>query len=93
MIRSCLSETLNWSSFNLVVYKEQLMSLGVIPGDPDLAAKAFTDLKNELDKEKAAREIAQTEVDTLSWAVKDLKISTDKFTIQIPTLEEKVKHL
>jgi hypothetical protein len=84
MIRSCLSETLNWSSFNLVVYKEQLMSLGVIPGDPDLAAKAFTDLKNELDKEKAAREIAQTEVDTLSWAVKDLKISTDKFTIQIP---------
>jgi hypothetical protein len=29
----------------------------------------------------------------LTWAVKDLKISADKFTAQIPNLEEKVKHL
>jgi glutamine synthetase type III len=29
----------------------------------------------------------------LSQAVKDLKISTDKLTAQIPNLEEKVKHL
>jgi hypothetical protein len=29
----------------------------------------------------------------LTRAVKDLKISTDKFTAQIPTLEDKVKHL
>jgi hypothetical protein len=30
------------------------MALGIIPGDPDSAAKAFIDLKIELDKEKAA---------------------------------------
>jgi hypothetical protein len=29
----------------------------------------------------------------LTWVVKDLKISADKFTAQIPNLEEKVKHL
>jgi predicted nucleic acid-binding Zn-ribbon protein len=69
------------------------MSLGVVPSDLDSAAKAFANLKVELDKEKAARETAQTEVDTLTQAVKDLKISTDKFATQIPTLEEKVKHL
>jgi hypothetical protein len=33
------------------------------------------------------------EVHILSWAVQDLKISTDRFTAQIPTLEDKVKHL
>jgi predicted nucleic acid-binding Zn-ribbon protein len=72
---------------------EQLMALGVIPGDPDSAAKAFADLKAKLAKEKAAREIAQTKVETLTQAVEDLKISIDRFTAQIPTLEEKVKHL
>jgi hypothetical protein len=30
------------------------MVLGVIPGDPDLDAKAFADLKAKMDKEKAA---------------------------------------
>jgi hypothetical protein len=29
----------------------------------------------------------------LSQAVKDLKISADRFATQIPTLEDKVKHL
>jgi hypothetical protein len=29
------------------------MVRGVVPGDPDSAAKAFTDLKVELEKEKA----------------------------------------
>jgi outer membrane murein-binding lipoprotein Lpp len=29
----------------------------------------------------------------LAQAVKDLKISADKFATQIPTLEDKVKHL
>jgi hypothetical protein len=28
----------------------------------------------------------------MAWAVKDLKISVDKFADQIPTLEDKVKH-
>jgi hypothetical protein len=30
------------------------MALGIIPSDPNLAAKAFAILKAELDKEKAA---------------------------------------
>jgi hypothetical protein len=30
------------------------MALGIIPGDPDSAAKAFVDLKVDLDEEKAA---------------------------------------
>jgi hypothetical protein len=40
----------------LAVYKEQLMALGVIPSDPDSAAKVFTDLKTELDKGKTIQE-------------------------------------
>jgi hypothetical protein len=31
---------------------DQLMALGIIPGDPDSAAKAFADLRDELAKEK-----------------------------------------
>jgi phage-related tail protein len=69
------------------------MALGIVPGDPDSATKAFADLKIELDNEKAAWKAAQIEVDTLARAVKDLKISPDKFTAQIPTLEDKVKYL
>jgi hypothetical protein len=75
------------------VYKEQLMALGVILGDPDSATKAFADLKVELDKEKVARETTQIEVDTLTRVVKDLNINTNKFAAQIPTFEEKIKHL
>jgi hypothetical protein len=75
------------------MYKEQLMALGIVPGDQDLAAKSFADLKAELNKEKATRVTAQTEVDTLTRAAKDLKINADKFAVQIPTLEDKVKHL
>jgi hypothetical protein len=54
---------------------------------------AFADLKADLDEEKAARIMAQIEVDVLSRAVRDLKISTDRFATQILTLEDKVKHL
>jgi chromosome segregation ATPase len=72
---------------------EQHMALSPIPCDPDSAAKAFADLKAELEKEKATREIAQIEVDMLTKAVKGLKISTNKFAAQIPILEEKVKYL
>jgi hypothetical protein len=42
------------------------MTFGIIPGDPDSATKAFADLKAELDKEKAIREIAQAKIDTLT---------------------------
>jgi chromosome segregation ATPase len=69
------------------------MGLGIVPSNPDSATKAFADLKAELDKEKAAQKVAQIEVDTLARAVKDLKILADKFAAQIPTFEDKVKHL
>jgi chromosome segregation ATPase len=69
------------------------MALGIVPRDPDATTKAFADLKTELDNEKAAQKVAQIEVDMLSRTIKDLKISANKFTSQIPTLEDKVKYL
>jgi t-SNARE complex subunit (syntaxin) len=69
------------------------MALGIVPSDWGSATKAFVDLKTELDKEKATQKVAQIEVDSLARVVKDLMISIDKFTAQIPTLEDKVKHL
>jgi hypothetical protein len=69
------------------------MALGIVPGNPDSAAKAFTDLKIELDKEKAAQIAGQIKINVLTRALRDLKISADMFAAQIPTLEDKVKHL
>jgi hypothetical protein len=69
------------------------MALNIIPSALDSAAKAFTDLKVHLDKEKAPRLTAQIEVNVLTRAVRDLKISTDRFANRILTLEDKVKHL
>jgi hypothetical protein len=69
------------------------MALGIIPGDPDSATKAFADLKTELDNEKAARKATQIEADMLAQAVKDLKILANKFATQILTLEDKVEYL
>jgi peptidoglycan hydrolase CwlO-like protein len=69
------------------------MALGIVPDDSNSATKAFADLKTELNNEKAAQKAAQIEVDTLARAVKDLKISADKFATQIPTLGDKVKYL
>jgi hypothetical protein len=69
------------------------MALSIIPGDPDSAAKAFTDMKTELDKERTSQKVAPIEVVTLARAVKDLKISADKFATRIPTVEDQVKHL
>jgi hypothetical protein len=66
------------------------MALGIILGDPDSATKASANLKAELDKEKATRIAGQVKIDVLTQAVKDLKISADRFTVQIPTLEDKV---
>jgi hypothetical protein len=39
------------------------MAHGIVPGDPDSTAKAFVDLKTELDKEKTARIAAQIIID------------------------------
>jgi hypothetical protein len=69
------------------------MALGIIPGAPVLEAKDFTDLKADLDEEKAARVAAQVDADVLSRAVHDLKVSANRFATLIPTLEDKVKHL
>jgi hypothetical protein len=69
------------------------MALGIIPGDPGLEAIAFADLKADLDEEKATRVAAYIEAGMLSWAVQDLRISADRFATQIPTPEDKVKHL
>jgi hypothetical protein len=69
------------------------MALRIVLGDPDSAAKAFTYLRTELAKEKAVRDKAQIEVETLTWVVEDLNILADRFTTQILAVEEKVKHL
>jgi hypothetical protein len=69
------------------------MALGIILGAPNSATKAFPNLKADLEEEKVARLIAQIEVDVLSRAVRDLKISASRFASQILTLKDKVKHL
>jgi hypothetical protein len=51
---------------------EQLMVLGMVPGDPDSAAKAFPNQKDELAKEKVIQETAQSKVETLT----DVDINT-----------------
>jgi hypothetical protein len=62
------------------------MALGIVLGDPDSTAKSFVDLKTKLDKEKekAARITAQIEIDVLTQAAKDLKISTDRLPLEFP---------
>jgi hypothetical protein len=69
------------------------MDLSIVSSDPDLATKAIIDLKIQLDKEKAARIVGWIEINVLTRAVKDLKISANRFVAQIPTLKDKVKHL
>jgi hypothetical protein len=71
----------------------QLIALSVGLGNQDSAAKSFATRKNQLAEEKTAREKAQANVDTLAWAAEELKNTTDRFTAQVLTLEEKVKHL
>jgi hypothetical protein len=74
-------------------YKDQLLALGVIPSAPGSEAQALAHLKEDRDEEKAAQVTAQVEADVLSCVVHDLKIYADRFTTQIPMLEDKVKHL
>jgi hypothetical protein len=91
IIDSCPS-SLDWPLPCFADYWHLLMALGIIPSAPEPAAKAFADLKVDLDKEKVAWLAAQIEVDVLTQVVRDLKISADRFASQIPTLEGKVKH-
>jgi phage-related tail protein len=69
---------------------EQLMTLGVEPGEKDSTTRYFVSLKSELADEKAAWKEAKDEVLALARAVADLKKMTDKFAAQVPELEEKV---
>jgi hypothetical protein len=85
--------TLNRPLPLLIVYKDQLMALGIVPDVSDSATKSFSDLKTKLDNEKAAQKAAPINVDTLARAVKDLKILAHRFAAQIPTVEDKVKYL
>jgi hypothetical protein len=55
------------------------MALSIIPGAPDSAAKAFADLKANLDEEKVTRVTTQIEVDVLTQVVWALKISANRF--------------
>jgi hypothetical protein len=55
------------------------MALSIIPGAPDSAAKAFADLKANLNEEKVTRVTTQIEVDVLTQVVWALKISADRF--------------
>jgi hypothetical protein len=71
---------------------EQLTTLGIDPRDKDLAARYLASLKSELTNEKAARKEAKDEVQTLAWACVDLKKTANKFTAQVPELEQKVLH-
>jgi hypothetical protein len=66
------------------------MAFSVQHGDKDSAATYLPSLKYELAEEKAAWEKAQAEADTLTWAIVDPKKMADKFTAQVPHLEEKV---
>jgi hypothetical protein len=72
------------------VYRDQLMAFGIVLGDPNSATKAFADLKTELDNEKITRKAAQIEVDPLARAVKDMKISADKFAAQTLLLKTRL---
>jgi hypothetical protein len=59
---------------------EQLLVLGVEPGDENSAAKSLAALKIELVQEKVTREKAQIEAKTLTRAVDELKETTDQLT-------------
>jgi predicted RNase H-like nuclease (RuvC/YqgF family) len=74
-------------------YKDQLLVLGIIPGAPCSETQALANSKADLDKEKAARVTAWVKANVLSQVVHDLRASADRFTTQIPTLEDMVKHL
>jgi hypothetical protein len=71
---------------------EQLTTLGVHPGDKDSAARYLTSLKSKLADEKAAQKAAKDEAQTLARACANLKKTADKFTVQVPKLEQKVMY-
>jgi predicted nucleic acid-binding Zn-ribbon protein len=69
---------------------EQLTTLNVDLGDKDSTTRYLASLKSKLADEKAARKEAKDEVQTLARACVNLKKTADKFTTQVPELEQKV---
>jgi predicted nucleic acid-binding Zn-ribbon protein len=69
---------------------EQLTTLNVDLGDKDSTTRYLASLKSKLADEKAARKEAKDEVQTLARACANLKKTADKFTTQVPELEQKV---
>jgi hypothetical protein len=65
------------------------MGHGIILDDPDSVAKAFTDLKIELDKEKTIQKVSRTDVDMMARAVKDLKILLTNLPLESPLSKTK----
>jgi chromosome segregation ATPase len=72
---------------------EQLTSLGVDPGDNELAARYLASLKSKLADEKAAQKEDKDELQTIPQACDDLKKTVDKFATQVTELEQKVMHV
>jgi hypothetical protein len=67
MLELCSRLSLNSSPpFCLAVFMEQLTTLGVEPGDKELATRYLASLKSELTEEKTAWEKAEAEVGTLT---------------------------
>jgi chromosome segregation ATPase len=72
---------------------EQLVALGDEPRDQDSATKSLATLRNELAEEKLALEKAQTDAETLSRVVEELKKMANQCATQVPSLETWVKKL
>jgi chromosome segregation ATPase len=77
----------------LAFFMEQLTSLGVDPGDNELAARYLASLKSKLADEKAAQKEDKDELQTIPQACDDLKKTVDKFATQVTELEQKVMHV
>jgi predicted nucleic acid-binding Zn-ribbon protein len=91
MFERCSGLTLNSPpTFCLAVFMEQLTTLNVDLGDKDSTTRYLASLKSKLADEKAARKEAKDEVQTLARACANLKKTADKFTTQVPELEQKV---
>jgi predicted nucleic acid-binding Zn-ribbon protein len=69
------------------------MALGAVSSEQVSTAKTLSDLKAKLAKEKATRNTSRIEVKTLAQALEGIKNIADKFVVQIPSLEERIKYL
>jgi septal ring factor EnvC (AmiA/AmiB activator) len=81
------------SPFCTAAFMEQFAALNVEPGKQDSAVESIAALKQELAEEKLAREKAQTDAETLTRAVEEMKKTADQLSAYVPFLEAKVKTL